>query len=295
MERKFLIFITALLMLSFSVTWFFLNSPSEETYSVQNGLLSYSNRPQIQYSQEIWNETEERIIYKVWFPSHGNATVYGLLAVPKLDGSLPAFFILPGATVTKEGELGMLGDPLNEMGYITLTLDQRGHGETGGYIPSFDMDYTFWAQGEESIQHKFVYDGLRAFDLLYQLPGIDRSRIYAAGESMGGNYAMIAAGIEPRIRGLLLVSSSGFKFAAQPDPRAAEYLKSIMGDSYIAKLSPRPFLMLHSEGDTVVRLEDAQDTFNKAGQPKTLLTISSDTHSYTPQMRDILEQGLEGW
>ncbi len=280
---------------SFAASWLWLNTPGEEAYSVQNGLLSYTNRPPAQYSQSVWNETEDRIIYRIWFPSHGDATVYGLLAVPKMDGPLPAFFILPGATVTKEGEQATLGDALNELGFVTLILDQRGHGETGGIVPAFEMDYQLWLQGGEATQHMFVYDGLRASDILHQLPGIDRSRIYAAGESMGGNYAMIAAGTESHIRGLLLISSSGFKFEPQADPKAAEFLKSIVGDSYIGMLSSRPLLMLHSENDTVVPYSHALETFQKAGQPKTILTINSSSHSYSPEMREILEQGLSDW
>ena len=292
---KYILFFAAVVIASFAITWLWLSTPVEESYSVRNGILSYTGRPAIKYGQEVWNETGSVIIYRVWFPSHGNATVYGLLAVPKLGGPLPAFFILPGATVTKYGEQATLGDALNELGYVTLILDQRGHNETGGIVLPFEMDYQFWVQGQEPVQHMFVYDGLRAFDLLYSLPGIDRSRIYAAGESMGGNYAMIAAGIEPRIRGLMLISSSGFKFEPQADPRAAEFLKSIVGDSYIGMLSPRPLLMLHSTGDAVVPIEDARDTFSMAGEPKTLLTINSTSHSYSPEMRGILEQGLKGW
>jgi len=53
--------------------------------------------------------------------------------------------------------------------------------------------------------------------------------------------------------------------------------------------------MLHSEGDKVVPYKDAVDTFQKAGQPKTLLTINSSSHAYSPEMREILEQGLRDW
>jgi dienelactone hydrolase len=297
-DLKYPLLFAAILVASFSVTWLFLNMPSEEVYSVSNGMLTYANRPLLEYQSEVWNETADKVIYKVWFDSHGNVTVYGLLAIPKIDGPIPAFFILPGATVTKEGEQRSLGDELNRMGYATLSLDQRGHGETkesGGYLISFGDDYNLWSSGIESSHHMAVYDALRAFDLLYQLPGIDRSRIYAAGESMGGNYAMIAAGIEPRISGLLLISASGYKFEPQSDPKAAEYLRSIVGDTYIGLLSPRPLLMLHDESDTTIPLEHALDTFDKAGQPKTFLTVNNGTHSYSPVMRDILHQGLEGW
>lgn len=297
-NMKYIVFIAILVIASFSITWLFLSAPIQEGYSVQNGVLSYTGRPQIEYGQEVWNESDDVIIYRVWFPSHGGVTVYGLLAVPKLDGPLPAFFILPGATVTKEGVQGTLGRALNEMGYVTLSLDQRSHGETlqaGGELLSFEDDYLRYNRGEEATHHMAVYDGLRAFDLLYQLPGLDRSRLYAAGESMGGNYAMVAAGIEPRISGLLLVSSSGFRFFPQSDPGFAGYLSSVSGLNYLDKLSPRPLLMLHNETDSVVSLEDAMETFSLAGEPKEFLTTDKGGHSYDPGMRDILEQGLGGW
>lgn len=294
-DKSYYIIFAAVIIASFGITWMILSTPPQEAYSVDNGILSYTGRPPIAYGQEIWNQTDDVIIYKVWYPSHGGATIYGLLAVPKLDGPLPAFFIMPGATVTKEGEQRLLGDALNELGFVTLSLDQRGHGETGGYVFSFDDDYPLWRDGSESQYHMWTYDALRAFDLLYQLPGIDRSRIYAAGESMGGNYAIAAAGIEPRISGLMLISSSGFKFQPQQDPNAAEYLKSIVGDTYIGMVSPRPLVMLQALDDQVVRVQDALDTFEKAGEPKRFLTIPGTTHSYHDDMNGILVEGLEGW
>jgi fermentation-respiration switch protein FrsA (DUF1100 family) len=106
---------------------------------------------------------------------------------------------------------------------------------------------------------------------------------------------MIASAIEPRIKGLLLVSSSGFRFTPQADPLLAEYLSSISGDTYISRLSPRPLLMLHDESDTVVPYSHAQGTFGKAGQPKEILTINESGHSYVPAMKEILQEGLEGW
>ncbi len=294
-ELRLLVLIAVLVAASFGITWTLLNQPSTEVYSVNNGLLSYTGRPPVEYTQEIWNETDEKIIYKVIYQSHGQATIYGLLAVPKLDGPLPAFFVLPGATVTKEGIQGRLGNALNELGFVTLSLDQRGHGETGGYIPPFEMDYTFWRDGHEPMQHQMAYDAVRAFDLLNQLPGIDKSRIYAAGESMGGNYVMIATGMEPRISGILLISSSGFKFEPQADPKAAQFLKSIVGDSYLDLFSPRPLVMLHAVEDWVVPFRHAQETFDMAGEPKQLLTIDSSQHAYNEEFREILEQGIEGW
>jgi fermentation-respiration switch protein FrsA (DUF1100 family) len=200
--------------------------------------------------------------------------------------------------MTKEGEQRSLGNALNDLGFVTLTLDQRGHGETlvsGGVLLSFEEDFLYYSRGEEATHHMAVYDGLRAFDLLYQLPGIDRSRIYAAGESMGGNYAMVAAGIEPGIDGLMLISSAGYRFYPQNNPNFAGYLTSISGLTYIHDISPRPVLMIHSTEDEVVPISDAQQTFGLAREPKEFLTFDGDFHSYRKEMWDILQEGLEGW
>lgn len=269
-----------------------------ETYSVSpEGFISYANRPPVEYREVPYNETEAVVIRKIIFNSRGQ-DIYSLLAIPKREGKLPAFVLLPAQSVTKEGEQKYLASALNNLGFITLSLDQRGVGETGGYVPDIGQDFQAFANGGEPVQHRMVYDVLRAYDLLRGLPQADSSRIYIAGESMGGRFAVIAGAMEPGIAGLLLISTAGYGLPQQGNPEAERFLKSIDPDHYIGKVSPRRMLMVHSEKDPVIPLESARETFDRAGEPKKLLVSEESFHGYykpeTP-FPEMLEKELVGW
>ncbi len=272
----------------------------QESYSVsQDGTLAYTNRPTVNYTQTLLKEDGNATMYKLTFDSRGQK-IYALLAIPKDStkaraGKVPAFFDLYGATMSKEGEYAGLGQDLVQMGFAVLIIDQRGWGETKGLVPSFEADYQAFLKGEEPVQHKMVYDGLRAYDILKARPEVDSSRIYAAGQSMGGRYSMIAASIEKGIAGALIISSSGYQVGEQP-PEVIRFLNSIDPNHYVAGISPRPLIMVHSKNDTVIPFQMAQQTFDFAKEPKTLLVTESKDHSYIRQdMKSLLEKELEGW
>ncbi len=280
MEKKYLILFAVLLVGSSIVTWVLLwSNPLSEVRADSDGMLLFSGRPAVNYTKTLLNETGDSTTYKIVYQSHGRL-VHALLTYPKGSGPHPAFFILPGATVTKEGAQNGLGKDLNNQGFATLAIDQRGHGETGGNIPTIEYDFEFYSTGRGSVHQEMVYDGLRGFDVLWSEPDIDRNKIFVAGESMGGRFAIIAAGIEPRISGALLLSTSGYGFPAQDNPVAAEYLNSIDPDNYIGRISPRPVLMVHIKDDQVIPISIAEKTFSLAGEPKEFFTLFSGEHGY---------------
>jgi fermentation-respiration switch protein FrsA (DUF1100 family) len=265
-----------------------------------SGCLAYTNRPPANYTQTVLSEDGNATMYKLSFDSKGQ-TIYALLAIPKnspkaRSGKIPAFFDLYGATMTKEGEYVGLGQDLVQMGFAVLIIDQRGWGETAGFVPSIQADFSTFRDGREPVQHMMVYDGLRAYDILKSRPEVDPSRIYAAGQSMGGRYAMIAASIEKGIAGALIISSSGFGLQQQQDPEAARFLNSIDPDHFVASISPRPFIMAHSRIDPVIPFAMAQATFGKAGEPKKFLETDSKDHAYIRKdMKGLIGKELEGW
>ena len=272
----------------------------QESYSVsQDGTISYTNRPPVNYTEAVLKEDGNATLYKLTFDSKGQK-IYALLSVPKdstkaRNGKVPAIFDLYGATMTKEGEYAGLGQDLVHMGFAVLIIDQRGWGETKGTVPSLEQDYQAFQKGEEPVQHRMVYDGLRAYDILKSRPEVDASRIYAAGQSMGGRYAMIAASIEKGIAGALIISSAGYDFGQQP-AEVTRFLNSIDPNHYVAGISPRPLIMVQSKVDTVVSYESAKRTYDLAGEPKKLLTTESKDHSYIrADMKEIIAEELENW
>ena len=292
-----------LLLLSTLIGLLFLSgcTSPQESYSVsQDGTLSYTNRPPVNYTQTLLNETGNAIMYRLVFDSKGQ-TIYGLLAIPKnspkaRNGRIPGIFILYGATMNKEGEWRGLGQDLAEMGFAVLIIDQRGWGETGGIVPSFQADYSTFSDGREPVQHLMVYDALRSYDILKSRPEIDPARIYASGESMGGRYAIIAASIEKGMAGTLIISSAGYGIPDTQDPQVVRLLNSINPDHYVAGISPRPLVMVHSRNDNVVPFESGKATFDKTGEPKKLIVTEGVGHSYVrAEMKRLIEEELGDW
>jgi fermentation-respiration switch protein FrsA (DUF1100 family) len=274
---------------------------TQESYSVsQDGMLSYANRPAVNYTQTLLNETENATTYKLAFDSKGQA-IYALLAIPKnsskaRNGKIPGIFILYGATMNKEGEWNGLGQDLAEMGFEVLIIDQRGWGETGGLVPGIQADFSTFMDGREPVQHMMVYDSLRSYDILKSRPEVDGSRIYASGESMGGRYAIIAASIEKGIAGALIISSAGYGAPSTQDPQIIRFMNSINPDHYIAGIFPRPLVMVHSRNDNVVPFQMAQATFSLAREPKKLIETEGVGHSYVrSEMREMIERELAVW
>ena len=181
------------------------------SYQVVEGYLAYGPRPLPSYTTEpvaaTGNSTPVRQS-KVIFNSR-NYTVYGLISIPVecMGKPCPAFVVLPGAGITKEMEHVGLAGYLNEKGYITFALDQKGIGETGGEAVGLTDDYTVYAFGGEAVAHLIIYDALAAYDVLKSIEGI--GNVYIAGESAGGRVALVAGALEGGYKGVLGISTSG--------------------------------------------------------------------------------------
>ena len=275
------------------------NEPEEKDDIIwlvdKNGYLDYPlNRGEIKFRRANYSETANLSISKVVFQSRGS-NIYGLLVLPKnVSEQVPGIVLLPGAGVSKESEL-KLAEKIAELGAAVLTIDQRGIGETNGIAPSLDDDYVSFLKAEEPHQHLMVYDALRAYDLLYSAPFVDPGRIIIAGESLGGRIAVIAAAIDRNIKGVLVISSSGFDFKGGPDANKNAFLQSIDSDHYISQITPRKTVMIHNAYDQVISLSSAISTFKKAQEPKQFVLVNdtSCNHGYCGSMYDGLVDALD--
>jgi dienelactone hydrolase len=264
-------------------------------YEMRGNKLYYSEkRPSLGYEINLINETNNLKIYRFNFFSRNflqyKTKIYGLLFVPKAKKS-PALILLPGGSITKETE-SELAQKIANLGYAVLTFDQRGIGETDGYYLNIDDDFNFFSKGIEPIQHLSVYDALAAYDAIKKAPGIDKSNIAIAGESMGGRYAIIAAAIEKRFKGAIIISSSGFHIKGD-GTKYSDYLLSIDPDHYIADISNRKLFMLHGTNDSKIKLEDAEYTFSIAKEPKSFFEAEGCGHGYCDKMHDELARDLK--
>ncbi|MBI4021476.1 MAG: alpha/beta fold hydrolase [Candidatus Aenigmarchaeota archaeon] len=251
------------------------------TYSLQNPAFTVTPLPD--GSQEIVFTSRD------W-------PVHGIYAAPATPGVHPAFVVLPGGNVRKEDEHRGLARDLRDLGFATLTLDQRGIGATGGPFPPLEDQFTAFANRNEPEYHKMVADAIAAARVLAALPDVDPDAVFIAGVSMGGRVAIIAAAQDKGIGGVLAVSTGGFPAVAGLPAEQERFLASINPDAYVASLAPRPLVMIHAEQDPVIPLTAAEQTYALARQPKEFFSVLDAGHGYyTDRDRFFLEQSVATW
>jgi len=287
------------------------------------GLLQYSvSAPK--YQQEFIEEADNSTLYAVSFASRGKQ-MDALLRMPwtnrsgadgkikdsNTNGSdnssninssigdsnkgkgIAGIVLLPGATVTKEREQGF-AKYLSGLGFASITLDQRNLGGTDQ-----QGDWKMFLQGVEPTEHKMVYDALAAAEILRAQQNVDPSRIIYAGESNGGRFAIIACALDARARGVLAISTCGYgtddavSAGRLTDPEMIRFLRSVDPETYLAKITPRPFAMIHSRNDTVIPFDYAEDTFARAFNPKSFHAVGCTKHGNCMEMNTYIEEELK--
>lgn len=263
-----------------------------------DGLLDYS--PSLpEYQLNNIETSNVSVLYAVSFMS-GDTKMAALLRMPQnkqedkenQSSSIPGIVLLPGATVTKEREQGV-AKYLCSLGFAIITLDQRNLGAT-----DMQGDLQMFLKGIEPTEHKMVYDALAAAEVLGNQPGIDPDRILYVGESNGGRFAIIACALDPKARGVVAISTSGYGIDAAivsgllKDPEAIRFYKSIDPETYLPKIPPRKLVMFHSLNDPVISYENANSTYQKALQPKDFYTVKCHMHGHCTDMDAALEKEL---
>jgi dienelactone hydrolase len=199
---------------------------------------------------------------------------------------------------------------LVKLGIMGVAIDARFHGERikGGAHGSeeyVNAAYAAWKNTDPAKQtHPFLYDTSydlwRLVDYLATRPDVDAGRIGMSGNSMGGMETYLAAGVDKRIKVIVLnISAQSFKWSLDNDKwqgragtikaahqKAAQELgdidlnkknvkavwdKIIPGitdefdcPSMIRLLAPRPTLVLSNENDQNCPLPGALIAFDSA-------------------------------
>jgi dienelactone hydrolase len=273
------------------ITVIVLSSTDQDWRVTPEGVLEYPKCTP-DYQLTILETTDNHTLYEVAFTSRG-AQIAGLMRVPKREKDVPGIVLLPGATVTKEGEQG-LANYLCSLGYASIAIDQRNLG-------AVDMrgDLQMFVNGEEPTEHRMVHDALAAAEVLRSHPGIDPFRIVFAGESNGARFAIIACALDPEARGVVAISTCGYDIDTAiasgnlNNLDVIRFYKSIDPDTYLSKIAPRKFVMIHSMNDTIIPYENAQRTYEKAFEPKELHTVVTATHGYCNEMDAVIKTELE--
>lgn len=197
---------------------------------------------------------------------------------------------------------------LLEEGFDIFTFEFRNCGDSEG-LPNYQP--LQWVTSYE------VEDVLAAVRYLRSRPDADPRGIGFFGVSRGGSAGIVAAAREPYIR--CLVTDGAFATIGTMVPYMQRWvsLYSLFPNAYrllprwiyvlaarmalwqlsrqqgcqypsveraIAKIAPRPLLMIHGGADTYIRPECAQELFRLAGEPKELWVVEGAKHNQAVQV-----------
>ena len=139
-----------------------------------------------------------RDVYSCTFRSWGGDTIDAMVIMPREPGSYPAQVYYNGYG-GRPWEFDADGRP----GWIEMLTSVRGQ-----FYSQPRNAYGDWIQYNIDDPTRYYYkgaylDAVRALDVLEQLPGVDRGRMYAEGGSQGGALTLVAAALAPgRLRAI---------------------------------------------------------------------------------------------
>jgi fermentation-respiration switch protein FrsA (DUF1100 family) len=213
------------------------------------------------------------LAYTLWLPDKlGSSDTRGQPTRALPPPPWPGIVILHGAGSCKENHADFARLAAAN-GWAALAFDQRGHGASEGEL------------GPEA-----VGDVVEMARLLGGASGVDAGRVALRGSSMGGFMAIHAAAIAPGLAGVIAVCPAGERHLSSGlrrgelemrvgDPLALELWLSAsdLKDS-VERLSGRPLLLMHAQGDDQIPSYWSEELFEHAGEPRKLLLVPGGDH-----------------
>lgn len=231
------------------------------------------------------------------FQSEGNVLI-GVIYIGLGEGKKPTVILLHGHPgLEKNTDIAY---KLREMGWNVLMPHYRGcWGSEGKYsftgIPA---------------------DVKNAITYMEQKDFVDNEKIFLVGHSLGAWATVITAAQDIRIKGAVAIAGGasstdvpptkiseqqkerfgtlikqGFLKGITPQEAiedSARRTKELAPQDWIAKISPRPLLLIGGEQDATVNPERVKALFEKAKQPKKLVLIKDADHVFTNKRRELV-------
>lgn len=220
--------------------------------------------------EDVAFETDDGLTLRGWF-------------FPAAEPSAPAVLYAPATARDQTSGLSLVS-PLHAAGYHVLLFSYRGHGMSEGSRVGF----TYGARESRDVDAAVAY--------LSEVRHI--TRIVAIGHSAGAVSVLISAARNPRIDAVVAVSPfpsveqvwennrPSFFLPAYYDLvlRLAEWRKGfsrqqVQPIELIARISPRPVLLVHGTADKRIPVEQALQLFQAARAPKAFWLVEGATHS----------------
>jgi dienelactone hydrolase len=147
-----------------------------------------------------------------------------------------------------------------------------------------------------------------ALDYLLRRPDVDRARVELVGVSLGAPFVTIAGALDPRITRVWVLHGSGGSYAplemnmrrtigVAPLRWAAAAVANVIiagprlaPERWVARIAPRPFVMVSAEGDERLPREAVEKLFRAAREPKELIWMPGEhIHADTATIRRLAD------
>ena len=135
-------------------------------------------------------------INKIHFFSEGTKVV-GNLTMPKnykKGQKLPAIVVIGPKGAVKEQTQGIYANKLSNEGFITLVIDHRTYGESGGEPRHYENPYMK------------IEDGKTAVSYVASLDAVDKNNIGVLGVCNGGGFGLAVATYDQRVKAFASVA-----------------------------------------------------------------------------------------
>ncbi len=217
------------------------------------------------------------------------------------QGSVPsgakprAMILLHGGGAQGKDAAGMMrfGEFLGRAGWTVLSIDLQYYGERStSVLTTFSEQekhdklynqppgYLAWVT-------QTVKDVSRSLDFLVEQRGADPRRIGIFGVSRGAILASIAGGADRRISPVVLYYGGHF------DALETGHLPAACPANYIARIAPRPLLMINGTQDSdMIKARAVDPLFKLAKQPKQIIWTDGGHGFATDEHRAAIIQWL---
>jgi len=179
-----------------------------------------------------------------------------------------------------------LAEQLCSNGFAALIFNFRGTGASGG-----NLDMLGWTRDLGAV-----------IDYLCALPEVDKSRLSLLGFSGGAAASVYVAAEDERVSSVVACACPAeFGLWTRDEPQSLiehfrdigavrdndfppsprrwlDGFKIVKPIGYVARISPRPLLIVHGSGDETVSVDDAHRLYAKAGEPKKLAIVEGAGH-----------------
>ena len=224
---------------------------------------------------------------RIEFSSRGDRAT-GRLWLPRHSGELPVVLVQHRAGESAaSAEIEAIALRLVQRGAAVAAIDFPLHGGRGDAKLGARLARSLGGERDAAppdlvreFARQSVVDLERALDACGSLPELDLERVGYVGLGLGARIGAAFAGLDARVRAVALAF-----------PGAADAADALDAGAFVARIAPRPLLLIHAGRRDADGSRGARALFEAAGDPKQESRVGSDVPG-DPAVQHALERFL---